>query len=129
MILVLDTHVVVWFLSGDLRLSPQVKQAIQKQRIQFVLPIICVAEIFHLQKKGRIPISIEEVKVLLGSITNMTVFPIDMQVIDAMPAGLDIHDALIVATSLLLKKTREDKVFLATMDKAIIQSGLVEIFW
>lgn len=71
----------------------------------------------------------DEIKTLLSSASNTTVYPLDMQTIDVMPEKLDIHDALIVATAILLGETHEQEVHLVTKDEAIIQSGLIKTFW
>lgn len=129
MTLVLDTHALVWYFENSPRLSTRVRKLIQDRATPLVLPGMAAAEMIYLSKRGKIPLTLDEFQNLLSSTPNLVVYPIDMQVIDQMPAGLDIHDALIVATTILLAKTRVGETALATADTAIIDSGLVKIFW
>lgn len=129
MTLVLDTHALVWYFENSPRLSNRVRKLIQDRATPLVLPGMAAAEMIYLSKRGKIPLTLKEFRNLLSSTPNLTVYPIDMQVIDMMPSGLDIHDALIVATVILLAKTRDEETALATADMAIIDSGLVKIFW
>ncbi len=46
-----------------------------------------------------------------------------------MPAGLDIHDGIIVATALLFRDVLQQPTSLITRDRPITESGLVEVVW
>ena len=50
MILVLDTHPVVWFLEASSRLSSKAQQAISDPSSQLIIPSIVLAEITELME-------------------------------------------------------------------------------
>ncbi len=62
----------------------------------------------------------------LSECDNCIVYPVDEAVIDNMPAGLDIHDALIVATGLIYKNS-DEAVFALTEDSKIKSSGVLPV--
>jgi PIN domain nuclease of toxin-antitoxin system len=51
--LVLDTHVVVWWLEGNSKLSSPVRASLENNDLDLHLPAIVVAEIVDLCIKGR----------------------------------------------------------------------------
>jgi PIN domain nuclease of toxin-antitoxin system len=129
MVYVCDTHAIVWFLDKDPRLSLAAKNTLANPNTVLIVPTIVLAEITHLYARGRINISpaIVEQKVLTS--INCSVHPLDEEVVTLMPASLDIHDAIIVATALVYRDTRQQPVTLITKDNKITQSGLIQTLW
>lgn len=125
---VLDTHALVWFLDGDNRLSDRSRALLRNESNPLVLPTIVLAEVKYLSYKRRFPVTIREVLHLIGSTDRCTIYPADLQVVEAMPTGLDIHDGLIVGTALVLQPVLGD-VAEITCDNAIIDSRLVPTVW
>ena len=63
------------------------------------------------------------------SSSNCTVYPLDEAVIAKMPTILEIHDAIIVATGLVIQEALDDQVVLLTGDEAITDSEILETIW
>jgi hypothetical protein len=61
--------------------------------------------------------------------TNCSTHPLDDEVVAKIPASLDIHDAIIVATALVQRDNRQQGVTLITKDTKIRQSGLIQTLW
>ena len=86
-----------------------------------------MAEIKYLIAVRRININFNSVLEYLSECDNCIVYPVDEAVIDNMPAGLDIHDALIVATGLIYKNSMDEEVFVLTEDCKIKSSGVLQV--
>ncbi len=59
---IVDTHVLVWFLTGSKQLSKTVTDILKKREIKIIIPTIVLAELKYLHKRKKIPISFEKVK-------------------------------------------------------------------
>jgi PIN domain nuclease of toxin-antitoxin system len=62
LILVLDTHPIVWFLEASARLSVKAQQAICDPSSQLIIPTIVLAEITYLYERKRIATSASEIR-------------------------------------------------------------------
>jgi PIN domain nuclease of toxin-antitoxin system len=129
MIYVSDTHAIVWFLDKDPRLSPTAKNALANPNTVLIVPTIVLAEITHLYARGRISIAPAVVEQRVLPAVNCSAHPLDKEVVTLMPASLDIHDAIIVATALVYRDIRQQPVTLITRDNKITQSGLIQTLW
>lgn len=57
MLYVLDTHVLVWYFTGNTRLSPEARNLIDEVRQQggrLLIPTIVLAEALNIAAKGRV---------------------------------------------------------------------------
>jgi PIN domain nuclease of toxin-antitoxin system len=126
---VVDTHVLVWYLSGSTRLSQpalQVLDGAMRDEHQVNIPAIVLAELVMLSEKhsGRfnLPVIVGRLRQVSGF--HLTSLAPDMALriaeISALP---DIHDRLIVAETLTLGAT------LLTRDQAITESKIVSTVW
>lgn len=129
MILVLDTHPVVWFLEASSRLSSKAQQAISDPSSQLIIPSIVLAEITYLYERKRIATPASEIRTRLIAANNVVVYPLDEQVVDKLPTALDIHDGIIVATALLYRDVLRQEVAVVTKDEMIAGSGLINVIW
>lgn len=127
MIYVVDTHIFVWFLDSNKRLSLKYKKILLNEKNTFIFSTIVLAEIKHLIALKRIKIDFNSVLEYLSNCDNCIVYPVDETVIDNMPAGLNIHDALIIATGLIYKNSMAREVFILTEDDDIKSSGILPI--
>lgn len=127
MICIVDTHIFVWFLDSNRKLSSKYKKILLNKHNTFVFSAIVLAEIKHLISNKRIKVDFDSVLKYLSECDNCIVYPVDETVIDNMPAGLDIHDALIVATGLIYKNLMNTEVFILTEDNDIKSSGILPV--
>ncbi len=129
---VIDTHALIWFFEGDLRLGTNAKIISMAQDSQLVLPAIALAEAVWIVERGKISISLPEVVIqAVSSDDRVTVYPLNEAVIEQSTRLLEIremHDRQIIATALVLQSQGEE-VALLTCDQAIADSGLVSIVW
>jgi len=126
---VLDAHAIVWFLETNPRLPSRVDAILRDPASTLVVPTIVLAEIWHLSNRGRIATSLADVRGRMLGLPNCSVHPLDESILDLLPAGFELYDAVIVATGLLYRDVLGDEVRVVTRDQVIVQSGLVEIFW
>jgi len=124
---VIDTHILIWFLDKNKRLKPHHYQILIDKNNNFVLPAIVLAEIKHLISLKRISVAFEEVIEYISESDNCIIYPVDENVIEKMPEGLNIHDALIVATGLVYKTMLGENVIILTEDKEIIESDILPV--
>lgn len=127
--IVIDTHTLVWFLSNDEKLSKKAERTISNSSTILIIPTIVLVEARYLFEKHRIKISIEHILKVVEKDKRCRVFPLDIEVIEYIPEGLNIHDGIIVGTALLFKDTIDRQVAVATKDETIVNSNLVETIW
>jgi PIN domain nuclease of toxin-antitoxin system len=129
---VVDTHPLIWFLTGNAQLGANALTVLSNPNSELVLPAIALAEACWIVERGRTPIP--SVAALLSSIDSnlhLTVAPLDRPIVERS-MGLsnvgEMHDRQIVATALVLVDQGES-VSLLTRDANIIASGLVPTVW
>lgn len=127
MIYILDTHILIWFLDKNKRLSPVHRNILVDKNNKFVISSIVLAEIKHLVDREKIDIKFEEVIDSLSNAGNCVIYPVDEDVVQSMPKGYEIHDALILATGLVYKTILKEDVTLITEDKEMEQSDLMPV--
>ena len=126
---VLDTHPIVWFLEGSRRLSAPAGAILRDPSHQFILPTIVLVEITYLYTKGRIAVDIAMVQQRLVTAVNCVLYPLDEQVAMRIPPGLNIHDAIIVATALVYRDILQEPVAVITKNGEITRAGLIHTVW
>lgn len=129
MIYGIDTHALIWFLENNPKLGKKAGDVLEDPENSFFIPTIVLCEMKYLMQAGRLG---EMTPKILSSIKNDSRFeitPLDLKVVDCLPAGLDIHDGIIIATALMISKEKKDRIALLTKDKMIRDSGLVDIIW
>ena len=124
-----DTHSIIWFLAENARLSANAKAAFSDPLAKIVIPALVLAEIIFLQRRGRITVTASAVLTYCASSSNCLIAPFDAQVAQLLPANLDIHDGIIVATAIYHRDVLGEQVKLITKDTEIIASGVIEIVW
>jgi len=125
---VTDTHSLVWYFTDDSRLSREALKAFE-QTIEegiIIVPSIVLAEIIFIAKKGRITLTFEETLKKIEEYENFDIAALDadiLKVADRIEVDMEMHDKLIVATSIFFKTT------LITRDERIRESGIVSTIW
>jgi len=125
---VTDTHALVWYFSGDERLSSRALQAFEDtiQEGIIYVPAVVLAEIIYIARKGRITLTFQETLKKIEELENFCIVPLDKELLnitDKIGAELEMHDKLIVATSHLYSAT------LITKDEKIRKSKIVKVIW
>ncbi|HEY3974003.1 MAG TPA: type II toxin-antitoxin system VapC family toxin [Candidatus Sulfotelmatobacter sp.] len=130
--LVLDTHAIIWFLSGSSQLSARARSAIENVERDddgIFVSAISLVEIIYLCEKGRLPAEAwERLKAALEDPAgNVVVVPLDAAVARAVQEVNrgevpDMPDRIIAATAASLKAE------LVTRDRRLQSSG-VRTLW
>ncbi len=125
---VTDTHSLLWYFSDDPHLSRKALNAFEKtiENGSIIIPIIVLAEIMYIAKKGRIEMTFVETVKRIDDMENFEIVPLDMDILniaDKIEDELEMHDRLIAATALFFK------VPLITRDQALKDSGLCDVIW
>jgi predicted nucleic acid-binding protein len=129
MIHVVDAHALIWYLERNTKLSATVEAILDDPGTNLVVPTIALAEIWHRHARGKIRTSLADARALIDSLSNAVIVAFDEPVLDALPAGLEIHDAIIVATALIIGAGGSVPVQVVTRDQQITASGLVDVLW
>jgi PIN domain nuclease of toxin-antitoxin system len=126
---VVDTHALIWFLTGDPRLGIESKRVLSDPKSRLIIPTIVLAEAKHISDRKRVAISFDAIMRAIGSSARITVLPLDIFLLAYLPAELDIHDSLIVASARNVREMFSDEVVILTKDEAISNSGLIKTTW
>jgi len=124
---IIDTHVFIWFLDRSKKLKPLYHQILTNDDNNIIFSTIVLAEIKHLISQKRISVDFEKVVEYLSESENCIIYPVDEDVVDEMPVGLSIHDALIVATGLVYRNILQEEVKILTEDEEIIQLHILPV--
>lgn len=124
---IIDTHVFIWFLDKSKKLKPLYYQILTDDDNKIVFSTIVLAEIKHLISQKRISVDFEKVVEYLSESENCIIYPVDEDVVNEMPVGLSIHDALIVATGLVYRNILQEEVKILTEDEEIIQLHIIPV--
>jgi PIN domain nuclease of toxin-antitoxin system len=113
--LLIDTHILVWIVLNDRRLSPMQREALEDSSNAIVFGAATAYELTHLQKIGRIPLT-ESVEMLQKLVGFETVdLPCDIwREAAQLP---DIHRDPI--DRMLIAQARLEQMTLVTADKTI----------
>ena len=125
---VTDTHSLLWYFSDNPRLSRKALNAFEKtiENGSIIIPIIVLAEIMYIAKKGRIEMTFAETVKRINDMENFEIVPLDIDILniaDKIEDELEMHDRLIAATALFFK------VPLITRDQVLKDSGLCDVIW
>jgi PIN domain nuclease of toxin-antitoxin system len=126
---VVDTHALVWHLSDSDRLGRNAGRMLRDPSSRIVIPTIVLAELRYLHHRGRISVSYSTVMESTEGDDRCTLFPLTEPVLRLLPVELEIHDAIICATALLLQRTCDESVKVLTQDREIVNSKIVETVW
>jgi len=131
MILVVDTHALIWYLEDSPRLGRVARSLLMDPLSRLAVPTIVLAEAHSLEETGRTKLSWDEILSALEADPRFTVFPLTLDVLRRMPKkkGLEMHDAIICATSVLLSDLASEDVNVVTKDRRIVESALVNTVW
>jgi len=125
---VADTHSLVWYFTDDPHLSKKALKAFEETTEEgiIIVPSIVLAEIMFIAQKGKITLTFEETLKKIEEYQNFYIAALDadlLKVADKIKADLEMHDRLIVATSIYFRTS------LITRDTRIKDAGIVSTIW
>lgn len=126
---VIDTHPVIWYLENNPKLSQVAREIMDSEESTLIFPTITLAEISYLYQKDRVTIDVGDVLEHINQDERFVLIPFDELILRRLPKELDIHDGIIVATTLVSREDWGEETALITKDREIIESGLVETLW
>ncbi len=129
MVYVVDTHTLLWYLTGDASLGRRAAAVLDEPTASLIIPTIVLAEARYLSRKGRTNITFEEVLTTIERDERCLIYPLDLAIVKQLPLHLDLHDAFIVGTALVYRNVLHEEVTILTKDEAIVQAELVQIVW
>lgn len=106
---VVDTHALVWYLTGDDRLGDTAEHLLEQAdrgEAKVVIPTIVMAEALFISEETGAPF--EKLLEKIGSGRNYEVYPLNLKVVkemSSMEEDYSIHDKAIAATSEILDAT------------------------
>ena len=127
---VTDTHSLIWYMTGDPRISPRVKEIFfdaDNSAVSIIIPCIVFFEILYLIEKKKSKVNFQNFISRISVAENYKVEPLCVPIIEkcaAIPREKvqDPWDRLIAATSLHLKLP------LLSKDEKLREAGL-EVIW
>jgi predicted nucleic acid-binding protein len=128
-IFVTDTHALLWYLTEDKRLGKKalkIFEKVDKGDAEIIIPTTVLAEALFITEKHKVDIKFMDIIEEIENSSNYFIHPLDLEVILKCHELLkipELHDRVIVATSLLLDAK------LITKDAIITESKIVEVVW
>lgn len=101
---VVDTHALIWYFTGDKRLSQKVKsviQAAERGEGEIIVPVIVLLEAIDIQEKKKISFNIIKLFDFIDSRESFQVVGLSFEHVKAIikiGKGLDLHDRVVVMT-------------------------------
>lgn len=141
MIYVIDTHALVFFLTGDPALGPRARKVMVDSRSHLVVPIYCFEEMRRrfgprLNEKGMIRVPPMAALRLTAKCFNMRIFPRGPAVFHEENAlrrlvdrPIPEEDLPICATAIAIRKVTSQEVLLISRDRKIRRAGLIPVVW
>ncbi|OGH57895.1 MAG: hypothetical protein A3G34_10970 [Candidatus Lindowbacteria bacterium RIFCSPLOWO2_12_FULL_62_27] len=129
MIRIADTHSLLWFLENDRRLTAKARGAMADLTGRLVVPTIVAGEIWHLCQRRRVTSIFEDLLGKWSRIRNIEFAPLDVALFPLLPAGFELHDAIIIATARSFSALTKEPVAIVTKDADISEKSGVEIIW
>ncbi len=126
---VIDTHALLWFLTGNKNISEKSRKILiqsQSEDVQILISSIVLAEIVYILNKKKINLNIIELLNIISKSSSYRVVPFDLPVFKEMlglPNNLEMHDRIIAATSLYYKSP------LISKDRELHKLSDLKIIW
>ncbi len=124
----LDTHAVLWSVTADTRLGSRARNVItESEKGKLLVPDVVLLEISMLLRRGRVVLNVDGITFLSRVEELFEIVPVDARIAD-LAAQLDLphgdpFDRVITATA------KVHGTPLLTRDRAITDSGVVDIVW
>lgn len=125
---VLDTHVLIWYFIGSIRLHKKLKEKIDTTRNRggrLLVPTIVLAEALDIAEKGRVEFDFDKMYRLIVEEPEFEIVGFGFEIFEEtmnIKGIKEIHDRIIVATAKFYQ------VGVLTKDRIINDSGEVQTF-
>ena len=129
MIHVVDTHGITRYFENLSLLGADSRALMTHPDSVLVVPTIVLAEARWMIQKKQTTVDWDHMVSSLQADPRFVVMPLTLDIVGLAQPGLEMHDALICATVILLSDSVDEGVNLITRDKGIRDSGLVETVW
>ena len=128
---VIDTHALIWFLSGSDRLGTAAIAALNDAAKEVIVPAIVLAEALWIVETRDFGLGADDVSAAIDADPRISVYPLTREVVERA-SGLtvisEMHDRQIVATVQMLNESGGSFV-LITKDAEVRDSSLVPTVW
>ena len=129
MIHVVDTHALLRYFEDLDLLGADGRGVMTDPNSDLLVPTIVMAEARWTIQKQRARVDWDDLLKSLEDDGRFTVAPLTLDILRLATDRLEMHDALICATALLVRDSLGEEVRLITRDKDIRNSALVETIW
>ena len=120
----------MWFLTAHPKLSTTAHRTLLANTGELAIPNIVLFEIEHAYRRGRFPVEALTAARMISAASAVRYVASTRHLLKYYPSDLEMHDAMIVATTLLLQARHPgEEVALLTADRAIHDCGLVNVIW
>jgi PIN domain nuclease of toxin-antitoxin system len=123
---VVDTHILIWYFTGNKRLQKKLKEKIDAVRNlggRLLVPTIVLAEALNIAEKGRVDFDFDAMYRLIGQEPEFEIVGFGPEIFEEalrLKDVKEIHDRIITATAKFYR------VGILTKDKIINESGALE---
>lgn len=124
-----DTHALVWYLTGDKRLGKTAKKfldTLDTSENKLIISVVVLMEVLVMFEKKRVNFTWEEFEGKISQFPNTIIYPIGLDVLEKMRSirnKLELHDRIIVATAQL------HSGHLISKDSEIVKVNEINVIW
>jgi len=129
MIHVLDTHALTRFVEDYRKLGAAGRAVCEDADALLIVPTIVLAEARFMITKNKLDLVWDDIARAVEADSRLLPFPLTVEVLHLLPDNLEMHDAIICATAILLREALGEDVRVITRDHEIIASGIVQTVW
>ena len=129
MVHVVDTHGLLWYLEDYEGLGRQAGKILNDETARLIVPTIVLAEARYITAKQKVTLSWDQVGAAVSADQRFTIYPLTLDVVNRLSPDMEMHDAIVCATAVLIAETTSEDVQVITKDETIVASGLVETVW
>jgi PIN domain nuclease of toxin-antitoxin system len=126
---VVDTHALVWYFEGTDELGVEAGRILADESSALVVPTIVLAEAKYLATRKQLAVTRPHILERVKFDSRFQVVDFDLSLVERFDARLEMHDAIICATALLLAESVGEESQVLTRDRNIVASGLVPTVW
>lgn len=124
MIVVVDTHALIWYFEGKPQLSSRAKEIMFDEESILIVPVIVLCELLYYFRKCHKPEAYQIILSALSKNPKYKLVEIRTDHIPQIPLGLEMHDGLIAAC---LQNT--PRAILLSRDPALKKWGKERVVW